>query len=110
MGPTETRRLLGTMSTTPLTFEQFAQRLLQLLDEGRFVATYKFAVLLGLIEALAEDTDTDGRAPASVSTRALARTVIDIYWPHTRAYPTPPSPMAHRRYARTNSDRPGSSP
>jgi hypothetical protein len=70
-----------------MTFEQFAQRLLQLLDEGRFVATYKFAVLLGLIEVLAENVDPDGRAPASISTRTLARKVVEVYWPHTRVYP-----------------------
>ena len=28
----------------------FAERLLSLLDEGRFTATYKFAVLLALID------------------------------------------------------------
>lgn len=68
------------------TFDAFAQRLLQLLDEGRFVATYKFAVLLGLVDVVIESTGSRGEAPGTVSTRALARAVIDIYWPHTRPF------------------------
>ena len=67
-----------------MTFEAFAQRLLQLLDEGRFVATYKFAVLLGLIDALAESVGESGRAPTTIATRELARKVIKIYWPQTQ--------------------------
>jgi hypothetical protein len=49
----------------PLEFDGFAQRLLQLLDEGRFVATYKFAVLLGLLEVLSESVGPAGEAPVS---------------------------------------------
>jgi 5-methylcytosine-specific restriction endonuclease McrA len=70
----------------PADFEGFAQRLLQLLDEGRFVATYKFAVLLGLLEVVSEGVGPEGQAPASISTRDLARAVLDIYWPHTRPF------------------------
>jgi 5-methylcytosine-specific restriction endonuclease McrA len=69
-----------------LDFEGFAQRILQLLDEGRFVATYKFAVLLGLLEVLAESAGPAGEAPPTVATRDLARTVVGIYWPHTRPF------------------------
>jgi hypothetical protein len=70
----------------PTDFEGFAQRLLQLLDEGRFVATYKFAVLLGLLEVVSEATGPEGQAPASIGTRDLARAVLGIYWPHTRPF------------------------
>lgn len=70
-----------------LTFEQFVQRLLQLLDEGRFVATYKLAVLLALLDVVAENVDDLGAAPATVSTHDLARKVVEVYWTHTRAYP-----------------------
>jgi hypothetical protein len=66
-----------------LSFEAFAQRLLQLLDEGRFVATYKFAVLLGLLDVLVESVDASGEAPATVGTRRLAAKVVELYWPHT---------------------------
>lgn len=71
------------MSAAGPSFEAFAQRILQLLDEGRFVATYKYAVLLGLVDVVAETVDRKGRAPSTVRTRALASKVIDIYWPHT---------------------------
>lgn len=67
-------------------FDAFAQRLLQLLDEGRFVATYKFAVLLGLLEVLTENTGRKGRPPDTIATRALAEAVVEIYWPHTRPF------------------------
>lgn len=69
-----------------LEFDAFAQRLLQLLDEGRFVATYKFAVMLGLLEVLVETAGKQGEAPQTVSTRELAGAVVEIYWPHTRPF------------------------
>jgi len=65
----------------------FAERTLELLDEGRFVATYKFAVLLGLIEVCQELATATGGAPAEVSTRDLAAKVTELYWPHTREFP-----------------------
>jgi len=67
-------------------FEEFVQRLLQLLDEGRFVATYKFAVLLGLLDVLSEHAGPHGEAPSTIATRDLARAVLNIYWPHTRPF------------------------
>ena len=67
---------------------RFAQRLLVLLDEGRFSATYKYAVLLGLIELCQEQGDRDGDAPESVTTRQLAEKVVELYWPHAAEYPT----------------------
>jgi 5-methylcytosine-specific restriction endonuclease McrA len=69
-----------------LEFDGFAQRLLQLLDEGRFVATYKLAVLLRLLEVLSESVGPAGEAPGTISTRRLARAVVEIYWPHTRPF------------------------
>jgi 5-methylcytosine-specific restriction endonuclease McrA len=69
-----------------LAFDSFAQRLLQLLEEGRVVATYKYAVLLGLLEVLIENSGKDGRAPKTVRTRELAAAVLEIYWPHTRPF------------------------
>lgn len=81
------------MSATALSFEAFAQRLLQLLDEGRFVATYKYAVLLGLLDVLVESVDERGRAPAAVSTRRLAAKVVELYWTHTLSYDDHPAPL-----------------
>ncbi len=64
----------------------FAERLMSLLDQGQFVATYKYAVLLGLMDLCLEATDRHGQAPQSVTTRELARKVIELYWPHTQDF------------------------
>jgi len=64
----------------------FAERLIALLDEGAFTATYKFAVLLSLLDVCLEHTDTSGRPPSSVATRDLARRVTELYWPQTNPY------------------------
>lgn len=69
--------------TDPL---EFTQLLLTLIDEGRRTATYKLAVLLALIDCSAVASDAHGRAPAQIATRALARRVIELYWPQVRPY------------------------
>lgn len=61
----------------------FGERLLALLDQGSFVATYKYAVLLGLMDLCLEKADRHGVAPDSVTTRQLAGKVVELYWPHT---------------------------
>ena len=61
----------------------FSERIIQLLDQGRFTATYKFAVLLGLMDVCLQHTSAGGAAPSSVSTRDLAERVLELYWPHT---------------------------
>jgi len=60
----------------------FAEQLLALLDEGRFTATYKYALLLALIDACLEHADAHGAPPASLTTRQIAVKVLDQYWPH----------------------------
>ena len=66
----------------------FAERLMSLLDQGQFVATYKYAVLLGLMDLCLEATDRHGQAPQSVTTRELARKVIELasMTPSLKAY------------------------
>ena len=39
---------------------RFAENALQLLEQGGFVATYKYAVLLGLMDLCLEGTSRDG--------------------------------------------------
>jgi hypothetical protein len=46
----------------------FGEKLLNLLDEGSFTATYKYAVLLGLIDLCMEHSSSDGSAPTAVTT------------------------------------------
>lgn len=64
----------------------FAEKLLTVLDQGRFVATYKLAVLLGLMDLCLEHSTRSGAAPTAVRTPDLAEKVVELYWPHTRAF------------------------
>lgn len=68
--------------TNPL----IAERLLQVIDEGRRTATYKLALLTALIDASADNCDRTGRAPSSLHTREIARHVLRLYLPHARRY------------------------
>lgn len=65
---------------------RFAERVLALLEDGQFTATYKYAVLLGLLDLCLEHTDAHGEAPSTVTTRQLAEKVVELYWPHTVPY------------------------
>jgi len=60
-----------------------AEKVLSLLDEGTFTATYKYAVLLGLIDVCMENTSRNGEAPETVTTRQLAEAVLEIYSPQS---------------------------
>lgn len=64
----------------------FGEKLLAILDRGTFTATYKYAVLLALMDLALEATGRDGAPPTSVTTRQLAERIIDLYWPHTRVF------------------------
>lgn len=64
----------------------FAEKLLSLLDEGRVATTYKYAVLLGLIDLCLEHSTISGSAPPAVRTEQLAEKVLELYWPHTAPY------------------------
>jgi hypothetical protein len=61
---------------------EFLDKLQRLLAEGDFTATYKFAVLLGLVELSVEASPgTD-----VFTTRQLAEKVIELYWPQSLPY------------------------
>jgi 5-methylcytosine-specific restriction endonuclease McrA len=64
----------------------FAERLLTVLERGGFVATYKYAVILGLMELCLEDSTRSGAAPASVTTPQLAEKIVELYWPQARTF------------------------
>lgn len=61
----------------------FAERVLALLAQARATSTYKYAVLLGLIDVCLERVDKTGHAPEMVTTHQLAEKVLEFYWPHT---------------------------
>jgi HNH endonuclease len=65
---------------------EFAERLIALLDEGVRTATYKFALLLALLDSCLEGTTAAGAPPDSVTTADLARRVTELYWPQTNPY------------------------
>jgi len=71
----------------------FAEKVLELLDEGRYTATYKYAVLLALIDLCLEGTQASGAPPEMVTTRQLADKIVELYWTHT-------VPFARRAQAR----------
>lgn len=77
----------------------FAEKLLSVLDEGRKTATYKYAVLIGLMDLCLERSSITGSAPSSVPTSALAEKVIELYWTHLRHFdgPTPSVLMQNSR-------------
>jgi hypothetical protein len=64
----------------------FGERLLNILDDGSFNATYKYAVLLGLIELCRERCTPEGAAPSSLTTRQLAEKIVEIYWPQSSPF------------------------
>lgn len=64
----------------------FAERVLALLDQGAFTSTYKFAVLLGLMDLVVEQADSSGLLASVLATRQLAEKIVDVYWFHTLAY------------------------
>jgi 5-methylcytosine-specific restriction endonuclease McrA len=65
-----------------------AERVLRILDEGRYTATYKQAVLVALLDLCLEATNDKGAPPVSLTTRQLAQKVCALYWPHTRVWGT----------------------
>src|SRR5437867_7259442 len=64
----------------------FGEKILNLLDQGRRTSTYKFAVLLSLVDLCLENPKPDGSAPDSLSTAQLAEKILEMYWPHTSPF------------------------
>lgn len=77
-----------------------AERIIAVLDEGSVTGTYKFAVLLALLDCCLEQAETDGRAPGTIATRALARRVLELYWPHINDFLGLHGPMELRQNRR----------
>lgn len=65
---------------------RLAERLIQLLDRGGFTATYKYAVLVGLMDLCMELTGATGLPPDMITTWQLAEKVIELYWPQCAPY------------------------
>jgi hypothetical protein len=63
----------------------FLTRVQKILDEGQFVATYKFALLIALIEVAIERGEDSG-VPLKVKLDWLADKFIELYWGHAREF------------------------
>jgi 5-methylcytosine-specific restriction endonuclease McrA len=63
---------------------QFLQHLQLLFEDGNFVATYKYALLMSLAELAVESGDTDGELPISMT--QIAEKFAELYWPQTAPY------------------------
>ena len=63
----------------------FLARVQKILDEGQFVATYKFALLVAVIEIAIERGDDSGY-PLDIKLDWLAEKFIELYWGHAREF------------------------
>jgi hypothetical protein len=90
MGDSRQGRLLGQAVRPPTSDEQirFLVNLQRLLDEGSFVASYKFALLIALADLSIERGDDSG-APLSLTTAEIAEQFITYYWRQAVPYPSP---------------------
>src|SRR5215475_8994153 len=74
------------MCPTPEEQIQFLVNLQRLLDEGLFVASYKFALLLALAD-LSVETGDDSGATLPINTEAIAEKFVQYYWRQAVPYP-----------------------
>jgi len=77
---------MSSPSESDQTAIRLAERLIQLLDRGGFTATYKYAVLVALMDLCLELTSATGAPPDMITTRQLAEKVIELYWLHSAPY------------------------
>jgi 5-methylcytosine-specific restriction endonuclease McrA len=64
----------------------FGEKLLGLLDTGSFTTSYKYALLLAILDETLERTRPDGSPPIELSARALGRRVFALYWQQARPF------------------------
>src|SRR4051812_1192994 len=64
---------------------EFLVNLQRLLEEGQFVSTYKYALLLALADISVEQGD-DTDSQLEISTRSIAEKFIQYYWRQTLPY------------------------
>ena len=75
----------------------FAEKFLAVVDEGRRTATYKLALLLALVDGVAEGVDELGETSTALHSRQVARSVARLYWPQLRAFPADRGPIDLRQ-------------
>lgn len=82
----------------------FAEKLLSVLDKGQKTATYKCAVLIGLMDLSLERSSATGAPPRSIPTRALAEKVTELYWTHAREFPGTTGVVLHQNTGRRQAE------
>src|SRR5215472_16500417 len=75
------------MPPSPEAQIQFLVNLQRLLDEGLFVASYKFSLLLALAD-LSVETGDDSGAPLTITSKAIASKFVQYYWRQAIPYPS----------------------
>jgi hypothetical protein len=63
----------------------FLDRTLLLLSQGSYTTTYKYGLLLALIDLCSEGAGK-GLPPTSLTTQQVAEKMLAIYWPHTKLF------------------------
>ena len=63
-----------------------AERVLAILEEGNFSATYKYAVFTAILDLCIEKASKHGVPPETLTTRQLAERVLALYWSHVTPY------------------------
>jgi len=76
----------GVSPPTPETQVAFLQNLQRILDEGSFVATYKFALIHALADLAVERGDDSGK-PLALPTRDIAERFVHLYWRQVVPFP-----------------------
>lgn len=83
---------------------RFAEKLLALLDSGRFTATYKFATLTALIDVCVDAVGENGLPPDEVPGRQVGRRVLELLWRHSVAYMAAEGDRRYLRHSTQASD------
>ncbi|MFP4600193.1 MAG: HNH endonuclease [Persicimonas sp.] len=65
----------------------FATQLFELVERTRTNSTYKYALLLALIDCCQESFQKDGSGPQMLTTRQVAEKVLELYWHQARQHP-----------------------
>lgn len=65
---------------------RFAEKVIGILDQGVFVSTYKYALLVALMDLCLEHGGRHGEPPESVTTTQVARKVVELYWHQARPF------------------------
>lgn len=82
----------------------FGEKFIALLDAGRYTATYKFAVLLALIDACSEGLDASGAPPVQLSAKDVGARVLEIYWPQAAPFRATTDDLLHLRQSTQPND------